>query len=86
MKHVIYTVSFYSHFYCPPTKSRESNIHSCVCLSVCLSTGGSHVIISHDASDHPSSRQPSVPVGGGPMLPLPMMKLDLTLQGPAVPK
>ena len=57
----------------------------CVCRSVCL-RGGSHVIISHDASDHPSSRQLSVPVGGGPMLPLPMMKLDLTLQGPAVPK
>ena len=40
------------------------------------------MIISHGAS----SRQLPGPVGGGPMLPLPMMKLDLTLQGPAVPR
>ena len=39
MKHEIYSVSFCGHFYCPPTKLRESNVHSCVCLSVCLSTG-----------------------------------------------
>ena len=43
----------------------------CVCLSVY--GRGSHVIISHDASDHLSSHQLLVLVGAGPMLPLPVM-------------
>ena len=43
----------------------ESNVFSLVCLSVCLSTGGSHVTITYDTSDltvqGPQYRTPSPP-------------------------
>ena len=61
-------------YYRTPTKWRERNVLSCVCLSVCPK-GGPHVTITHDALDLTTQGSPSITA-----LPLPDMRPHYTLE------